>query len=81
MRVFELMADGHLMPPEKVGEWRDGSSFLPGAKHIVEMVDRLAAEGDSLDQIRSRIWREVDLIRRYENGPGLSLGIDAEVGA
>lgn len=63
------MTDGCLMPPEKVAAWREGSSFLPGAEHILEMVDRFAAEGDSLDQLLAGIRREVDLIRQYENGP------------
>lgn len=66
----ELTADGYVMPHEGVNVWREGSSYLPGAKHIVEMVERLAAEGDSLEQILPRIRGEADLIRRYENGPG-----------
>lgn len=42
------------MPSEKVAAWREDSSFLPGAEHTVAMVVRLAAEGDSLDQILVR---------------------------
>lgn len=56
-----------------------GSNFLPGAQYIFEMVARLAAEGDSLDQILSHIRNEVDLIRRYENGPGSCSDADAGV--
>jgi len=45
----ERTADGYVMPHEGVNAWREGSSYLPGAKNIVEMVERLAAEGDSLE--------------------------------
>jgi hypothetical protein len=62
-----------------VEAWRDGSSFLPGAEYILEMVTSLVAEGDSLDQILSRLRKEVDLIRRHENGPCSCLDAAAKV--